>query len=114
MVKINGVQIPSPSTYQIGIYDLSKAERVASGYLMIERIATKRKIELSWNYLNNEQLSSLLTLVSSVSFIVEYTDPQTNAKKTGEFYCGDRQAEAIDYHNGQIRYKNIKFNLIER
>ena len=64
MIKINGTQIPTLPTYQIGIMDLSIAERVASGLLMIERIATKRKIEMSWFYLTKEQLSSLLTLVS--------------------------------------------------
>jgi hypothetical protein len=114
MIKINGTQIPTPSTYQIGIMDLSIAERVASGLLMIERIATKRKIEMSWFYLTKEQLSSLLTLVSPVFFNVEYVDPQTDGVKTGEFYCGDRAVEAIDFRNGRIRYKNIKFNLIER
>lgn len=115
MIKINGRQLPkNPSDYQIGIYDLSKASRVASGLLVIDRIATKRKIELSWNYLTREQLSELLTLVSPVYFDVEYLDPQTDQIKTGSFYCGDRQVEAFDYRNGQIRYKNIRFNLIER
>jgi len=114
MLKINGVRVPTPSSYQIGIYDLSKAERVASGLLKIERIATKRKIELTWFYLTKEQLSNLLNLVSPVSFDVEYIDPQTNTLKTGNFYCGDRLVEAFDYNNGRIRYKNIRFNLIER
>ncbi len=114
MIKINGVQIPTPSDYQVMIADLSIAERVASGYLQIERIATKRKIELIWFYLTNEQLSNLLTLVAPVSFQVEYTDPQTNELRTGEFYCGDRNVRGFKYHNGRIWYRDIKFNLIER
>lgn len=114
MIKINGIQIPTPSTYTIGIMDLSKAGRVASGLLMIERIATKRKIELSWSYLEKKELSDLLTLVSPTFFDVEYIDPQSDTIKTGSFYCGDRTVESLDYRNGQIRYKNIRFNLIER
>jgi len=114
MVKINGFQLPTPSTYQIGIMDLSRAERVASGYLMLERIATKRKLELTWLYLEAASLSEVLTAVSPTSFIVEYFDPQTNSVKTGEFYCGDRGVESFDYRNGKIRWKNIRFNLIER
>ncbi len=114
MIKIDGVIIPTPSTYQIGIMDLSKAERVASGDIVIERIATKRKIELSWRYLKKEELSTLLKRVSPVFFSVEYLDPETDDIKTGTFYCGDRTTQSIDYRNGVMRYKDIRFNLIER
>lgn len=114
MVKINGVELPTPSDYLVSIQDLSKAERNANGTMIIERIATKRKLELSWKYLSKEQLSSLFNLVSPVFFTVTYIDPQTGGLKTGTFYCGDRSAGALDYINGKIRYKDIKFNLIER
>lgn len=114
MIKIEGITIPTPSYYQVGIMDLSKAERNARGTLIIERIATKRKIELSWNYLDKKDLSRLLKLVSPVFFKVEYIDPQENAWKSGTFYVGDRHVGALDYRNGNIRYKDIKFNIIER
>jgi hypothetical protein len=114
MIKINGVVIPTPSDYTVGIMDLSKAERNARGDMIIERIATKRKIEMSWNYLTKEQLSNLFNLVSPVFFEVEYIDPQDNGIKTGTFYAGDRKAGALDYKNGVIRYKDISFNVIER
>lgn len=114
MIKVNGVVIPTPSDYQVGIMDLSKAERNARGTLIIERIATKRKLELSWKYLSKEDLSRLLKLVSPVFFNVEYIDPQDNMKKTGTFYVGDRNMGALDYRNGNIRYKDIKMNFIER
>ena len=94
--------------------DLTKAERNARGTLILERIATKRKIELSWNYLDKDKLSQLLNLVSPVFFQVEYIDPQDNRRKTGTFYAGDRKVGALDYRNGVIRYKDIKFNIIER
>ncbi len=114
MIRINGVVIPTPSDYQVGIMDLSKAERNALGTLIIERVATKRKIEMSWNYLNKDELSQLLNLVSPVLFEVDYINPQENSRKTGTFYVGDRKAGAIDYKNGNIRYKDIQFNIIER
>lgn len=114
MIKINGVTIPTPSTYQVGIQDLSKAERNANGTMIIERIATKRKLEMSWSYLSQSDLSVLLQAVSGVFFTVQYPDPQDGTLKTGEFYSGDRSAGAIDYKNGVMRWKDIKFNLIEQ
>ncbi|MFS8540752.1 MAG: hypothetical protein LOD89_01500 [Tissierellales bacterium] len=109
MIKIDGVELPTPSEYTVGIQDLSKAERNARGTMIIERIATKRKIELSWKYLTREQLSQVLNLVAPVFFTVEYIDPQENKRKTGVFYCGDRSVSALDYRNGEIRWKDIKF-----
>ena len=47
MIKINGVAMPAPSEYSVSIMDISKAERNAAGTMIIERIATKRKIELN-------------------------------------------------------------------
>ncbi|MFZ3132757.1 MAG: DUF6711 family protein [Desulfosporosinus sp.] len=93
--------------------DLSKAERNASGTLIIERIATKRKLELGWSYLSQADLATLLTTVSPVTFTVVYPDPQTGAARSGTFYAGDRAAGAIDYQGGIMRWKDIKFSLIE-
>ena len=114
LIKINGVELPAPTDFQVGIMDISKAERNARGTMIIERIATKRKIELSWKYLSKENLSKVFNLVSPVFFTVTYIDPQDNNIRTETFYCGDRNAGALDFRNGNIRYKDVKFNLIER
>lgn len=114
MIKIDGVDIPTPSDYLVGIMDISKAERNAAGTMVIDRVATKRKLELKWNYLTKENLSALLRALEPVFFTVEYLDPQDNEVKTGTFYAGDRRAGALDYRNGNIRYKDISVNLVER
>lgn len=114
MIKINGVDIPTPSDFTVSIMDISKAERNANGTMIIERIATKRKLELSWKFLSKENLGKILKAVSPVFFAVIYLDPETSTTKTGTFYAGDRKAGALDYRNGKIRYKDIGFNLIER
>ncbi|MCJ8008123.1 DUF6711 family protein [Lederbergia wuyishanensis] len=112
--SINGVDMPAPSDLNIGIMDLSKAERNSRGTMIIERIATKRKLEVSYNYLSKDQLSQVLNSVSPVFISVKYSDPQTNGIRTGTFYCGDRSVGLIDYRNGVPRYKDIKFDLVER
>lgn len=114
LITIAGVDIPSPSDYQVSIMDLSKADRNANGTMIIERIATKRKLELSWSYLSRTDLATILALVSTVTFKVKYLDPQTNSILESTFYCGDRSVGMIDFVNSVPRYKDIKFNLIER
>lgn len=114
MIKINGITIPTPSDYKPSIQDISKAERNANGDMIIERIATKRKLELSWVHLSQEELQQLLQLVAPIFFTVSYPDPQDGTTRTGTFYCGDRSTGALDYRNGRVRWKDIKFNLVER
>lgn len=113
MITIGGSAIPTPSTFQSNVMDINKAERNANGTLIIERITTKRKLELSWNYLSQANLATLFTAVSPVTFTVVYPDPQTGAARSGTFYAGDRSAGMIDYQNNIPRYKDVKFNLIE-
>lgn len=114
LIKVGAVNLPTPSEFGVGIMDLSKAERNAKGVLQIERIATKRKIELQWEYLSRTDLQTVLTAVSPTLFTVEYMDPLTNATRTGTFYCGDRSTGMIDFVNSVPRYKGVKFNLIEQ
>lgn len=114
LITIGGAEIPAPTDYQVNIQDISKAERNAKGEIIIERIATKRKIEMSWGILTQEENKILLKAVSSVFFTVKYIDPQDGGTKTGTFYCGDRTAPGIIFRNGVMYYKNVKFNIIER
>lgn len=114
MIKIEGVDLPTPSEMSFGVQDISKAERNANGTMIIERIATKRKIDLSWRYLSPVELSQVLTAVKPVFFNVTYTDPESNTLRSALFYCGDRTVGVMDFINGQLRYKDTKFNLIER
>ncbi|WP_243175525.1 DUF6711 family protein [Clostridium gasigenes] len=114
LISINGVEISTPSDYKVSIMDINKAERNARGDIIIERITTKRKIELAWKYLSKEDLSNLFNLVSGTFFSVDYIDPQDGNNRSGTFYAGDRSSGALDFMNGLIRYKDIKFNLIER
>jgi hypothetical protein len=114
LLRINGVDLPTPSEYNVGIMDLSQAERNVRGDMIIERIATKRKIELEWAFLTGAQYSQILNLVDPVFFSVTYFDPKDNANKTGTFYVGDRQAPMMRFQNGVASWKDIKFSLIER
>lgn len=114
LIKVNGVALPTPSEFQVGIMDISKAERNAKGTMIMERITTKRKLELSWKVLSSEKLSSILNSVSSVFFSVEYIDPQTNKTRSGAFYSGDRTCPMMSFWNEIPIYKDVKINLVER
>jgi hypothetical protein len=114
LITVAGVALPTPSSYGVGIQDLSKAERNAKGTMIIERIATKRTIQIEYKYLSKDDLSKVLKALSGTYFNVTYLDPQINGNRTASFYCGDRSMGMIDFVDGIPRYKDIQFNLIER
>jgi len=114
LVTVGGVALPTPTDFQVGIMDISKAERNANGTMIIERVTTKRKLFLTYSYVTESDASSILKQIAPTSYTVTYLDPQTKAMKSGSFYCGDRQLGMVDYINGIPRYKDLTFNLIER
>lgn len=116
MISINGVQMVSPDTYKVTIADLdASANRSGNGTLYRDRIAVKRTIELSWLFLEADELSVLLTSISSVFFPVTYWDPQINGYNAGTFYVSDRpQGIAVKNADGSYKWRDISFSLIER
>ena len=114
MIQINGVDIPTPTTFQVGIQDVcAYAERTADGDMKREVKTTKRKLDLTYTSLTGANMTALLTAIAPASFTVQYPDPQTGTLTTKTFYCGDRTAGAIDYKGSAIRWKDLKFNLVE-
>lgn len=114
MLEINNSLIPTPSEFKVGIMDLSKGERNAKGEMLIDRIATKRKIDLKWKYLKVKELSNLLQLINNVYFFVKYPDPMTGNIITKTFYVGDRNIGMYSFVDGKPVWNDISFNFIEK
>jgi len=114
MLKINNVAIAAPSAYEVTIQDLDgESNRNASGNMIRDRIAVKRKINLEWPPLSQGELSTLLNAVSSVFFTVTFPDPQLGMV-TNTMYVGDRTAPAYQYKNGEVKWSGLKMNFIEK
>lgn len=116
MISINGTQIAPPDSYKVTIADLdSSANRSGNGTLYRDRVAIKRTIEMSWAFLDSQELSVLLKSVSTVYFPVTYLDPELNGHKTGTFYVSDRPAGiAVKNSDGSYKWRDISMSLIER
>jgi hypothetical protein len=114
MLKVNGVAIATPSVYEMTIQDLDgESNRNASGDLIRDRIAVKRKINLEWPPLSQREISTLLNAVSSVFFTVTFPDPQLGMI-TKTMYVGDRTAPAYVYIKGEVKWSSLKMNFIEK
>ena len=114
MIKIGGVVIATPKTYEVGISDLDgESNRNANGELVRDRIAVKRKLNLEWGPLTQSEIQTLLSAVSGVFFMVTFPDPQLGMT-TKTMYVGDRTAPAYSYIDGEVKWQGLKMNFIER
>ena len=115
MIIVDGFTIPTPTEYTVDIEELSKSERNANGLLIKERIAFKRKLNMSWAYLTAADASSLLSRLNPSFVSVVYPDPETNINQTGTFYAGSKSNGGVLYQGGKMTgWRNITINLIER
>ena len=114
LLSINGVEVLAPTSYSVGIQEISKAERNANGLMIKDRIATKVKLEFSWDVIDPLELSKILSLVDNNFFNATYLDPQSNSKITKTFYAGDRSMEGMLFKDGIMTWKGFKFNIVER
>lgn len=115
MIKINGVVIKTPQTCRIGIDDIgSSEERNARGSSLVDRVATKRRLELSWGALSNADCSTILTAVKSVFFTVEYPDPETGAEKLIVCRVSDKTAPMLKYTGTTPYWEGLEMTLWER
>ena len=116
MLKINGVAIATPKTYEVTVQDLDgETNRNANGDMIRDRIAVKRKLNLEWQPLSQSEISTLLAAVSSVFFTVTFPDPQQGIV-TKTMYVGDRTAPAYVYDTKtkQVKWSGLKMNFIEK
>lgn len=114
MLKINGVSIATPKSFQVDVSDIDgETHRNAAGQLIRDRIAVKRKLSCEWPPLSQAQASRLLSAVSNVFFNVEYPDP-IQGVVTKTFYVGDRTIPMYRNIDGNILWEGLKMNFIEK
>lgn len=119
LITIESTEIPSPSTYDVGIYDIvgTETRRNANGKLIADKIADKIEINLEWKYLTNAQYVAILGAITNFFFNVTYHDPRTGTTDTKVFYIGDRTSGIFKYNADTdtiTGWKNVKFKFVEQ
>lgn len=111
--SINGVAVPTPSKYKIGIQDVSLpgAGRTMDGTMHTKKITQKVKLELSWRVLSFPQGQQLLALTGNEYFNVTFLG-KNGTFETKQFYRGDVDAEL--YGEPVNKWVPFSFNVIER
>ena len=120
----NLVDIPvDPDGIIWGLQDVSAADagRVQDSSVTMykDRIAQKRKLQLSWTNPTFAQASAILQAFNPEYFYVRYKDPLYGGWLTRQFYSGDktspfRQIYVTDANGNKTVMSTLSFDIIER
>lgn len=105
-----------PSAYKWGLQDISSpaSGRTLDGMMHKERVAQKRKLELSFWGLKKSETARVLQAFNPEYIDVEFEDAMTGEREVRTFYTGDKTAPVWTWTVDNKIYEKISFNLIER
>lgn len=114
--RINGVEMPCPSKFDIGIQDVSDpdAGRDLSGRMWKGKVAQKITIDVAYPYPTPDVVSKVLNAIEPEYINVTFEHPRTMEATTIECYVGDRSAPYKFWWVGNKRFETLSFRLIER
>lgn len=113
-IHIAGIKVTSPADVKVGRFDLTKANRTASGRMVMEYIATKRRVDVVWRYIPDADLQVILNLLAANKpfFTLEY--PDAGGQQTMTCYAGDINTSLWHTINGVRRWSEVSISFIEQ
>ncbi len=111
---IAGTKVARPADIRVGRFDLTKSNRTASGKMVMEYIATKRRADVVWRYIPDADLQVILNLLAANKpfFTLEY--PDAGGQQTMTCYAGDINTSLWHTINGVRRWSEVSISFIEQ
>lgn len=114
VLKVNGAEIRSPSELKVTVFEVGSGEvRSASGGLVTDCVAVKRKLSLKWATMEPAELGALLGAVSGEVFTAEYPDPKEGTR-TAVFHCGETLTGVLRIVGGAPVWVDISMEWTEK
>lgn len=105
---------PKEISYTLSTLDSSSSGRNQRGVMFRDVVADKRKIQVKWGALDNEQCAALLQLVDDATFDLRFPDAHTGQMETMTCYVGDRQSPIMIMTSDNVwRWQGVSFSFIE-
>ena len=112
---IAGVAVAPPAEIKVSRFDLSKEpRRSASGTMILEYIATKRRVDLTWKYLPDDDLRTLLNILAANKPFFQLTYPDAGGQQSMTCYAGDIHTTLWHTVGGTRYWSEITIAFIEQ
>lgn len=114
MIKVNGVEMPTPSRYNPFPTLREKSTENALGDVVRKIISSRWKLEMSWDYLTKEEYSKLTDIKFKESFDCEFPNSKGQIV-TKRMYAGDIKGSANRAPDGIVKdWVNVTCNFIQQ
>jgi len=113
VLTIGGIEVQSPTNFQIEKYNITKAGRVATGDMTLEYIAGKRKFIFEYNSIRGDYLDIILDIIYTPTMFFTLTYKENDVVKSATVYAGAVKSEQFRT-DGSWVWKNVSFSLIEK
>lgn len=114
MLWIAGTQVASPAELKVGRFDLTKSQRTASGKMVMEIIATKRRVDVTWKMLRDSDLQTILDTITAHKPFFSLSYPDAGGTATMTCYAGDINTSLWHTKNGVRYWEEITIPFIEQ
>lgn len=114
---IDDTPIKTPHSIEVSPFIISKAERTADGTMQMDIIASKRRIDIGWNMIQEVDIQPILSLLGSRSFHkITYPDPEYGDDHDIIAYRGDVVATPTSIYSpsGSRYWADVQIALIEQ
>lgn len=114
IIQIDSTTIPHPTSFDVQRFKLTKAGRVASGLMVQDFIAKKRKFLFSYDYIDSADHKALIDILFSDDIYYTLTYTEDGVEYDVTVYVGQIDQGVHLNDGGATIWKNFKFNLIEQ
>lgn len=116
MITVGGSVMPPLYKFTWGLQDVSapNAGRTEDALMHKERVAQKRKLQLSWRVKNWPDTARIISAFNDEYISVTYPDMMSGRYETRTFYRGDISTPVLMWQVNRKLIETVSFDLIER
>lgn len=119
LFKIDGVEIKTPSEFDMSYYSLTQSNRVATGEMVMDFVANKRKFNFKYKAITSLELNKIIEILwtkleSTRQCFHELTYMDDDGLKTVTVYAGAIPKKLHRADGVVWVWKDVSFGLIER
>lgn len=121
LLNIGGVDLKTPSTYSCELSEIrGKSITSANGSQYFEVVAIKRKIQISYRILSQNDLSTLMKLIKpsltniNSFFVMTYFDAYSNSNLMSTFSVDNMEQSSELMKSGLLYFKDVSFTFLEQ
>ncbi len=114
MLKIAGHRVPNVADVQVGSFDISKADRSASGKMLMDIIATKKRVDVTLHMIKDADLKQVLDAIENNKPFFSLTFPYAGGTRTMTCYSGDILTSLWHTKNGIRYWEEVTLSFIEQ